>query len=179
MGFFFRHSKECTIFLFFSAGLVLAGPIKLANDYVILENKLKGVGYEGENLNNTLQTLHKVSNDTRSSLSSNIALYSKLTANTKELGVSQEELIDFTTNLNKVIGISGATATEADAGILQLSQGMASGRLQGQELASVLTNLPTVADRIATSMGKSRGQLRALGAEGKITAKEVLKALKA
>ncbi len=71
------------------------------------------------------------------------------------------------------MAISGASAQEASAGLIQLSQGLASGTLRGDELRSVLEQLPKVADVIAQSLGITRGELRTFGEQGLITAEQV------
>lgn len=149
-----------------------------ADEFANLENRLRSTGLEGQNLTDTMQKLEDVANSTRSGLRGSVELYSRLAVSSKELGVSQDDLLGFTKSLNQAILLSGASAEEAQAGLIQLSQGMASGRLQGDELRSVLEQLPAVADVIAKSMGVTRGKLRQLGSEGKISAQAVLKAFK-
>lgn len=150
--------------------------LRLADTYTNLQNRLRATGLEGENLKAVYDSLLKASNDTRSSLEGSVELYSRLAISSKELGVSQKQLIDFTKSLNQAILLSGASAQEAQAGLIQLSQGMASGVLRGDELRSVMEQLPAVADVIAKQMGVTRGELRKLGEEGKITAQTILKA---
>lgn len=151
---------------------------KLADDFANLENRLRSTGLEGAGLDLVMQKLEDSANNTRSSLVGTVELYSRLAVSSKELGVSQNDLIGFTTSLNQAILLSGANANEAQAGLIQLSQGMASGTLRGDELRSVLEQLPAVADVIAKSLGVTRGELRALGTDGKITAQTILKAFK-
>lgn len=151
---------------------------KLADDFANLENRLRSTGLEGDGLNLVMQKLEDSANNTRSSLTGTVELYSRLAVSSKELGVSQNDLIGFTTSLNQAILLSGANATEAQAGLIQLSQGMASGVLRGDELRSVLEQLPAVADVIAKSMGVTRGKLREMGTDGLITAQTILKAFK-
>ena len=153
--------------------------LRLADTYTNLNNRLRSTGIEGANLTAVYSALLKVSNDTRSSLEGSVELYSRLALSSKELGVSQVQLIDFTKSLNQAIILSGASATEAQAGLIQLSQGMASGTLRGDELRSVLEQLPAVADVIAKQLGVTRGQLRKMGEDGKITAGTILDAFKA
>lgn len=150
--------------------------VQLLDTFNQLENRLRSTGAEGANLTSVYQALLKVSNDTRSSVEGSVELYSRLAVSSKELGVSQKQLIEFTKSLNQAVILSGASAQEAQAGIIQLSQGLASGTLRGDELRSVLEQLPAVADVIAKQMGITRGQLREMGTEGKITAQTVLKA---
>ncbi len=141
-----------------------------------LQNRLRATGLEAENLTVVYKELLGISNDTRSSFESSVELYARLAISTKELGISQQQLLDFTKSLNQAVLLSGASATEASAGILQLSQGIASGALRGDELRSVLEQLPAVADVIAKQLKVTRGELREMGTQGKITADVILKA---
>lgn len=160
-------------------GLLLARQVvELVNKYGDLQNRLRSVGLEGSSLATVYGALLKASNDTRSSVEGSVELYSRLAISSKELGVSQKQLIDFTTSLNQAILLSGASGAEAAGGLAQLSQGLASGTLRGDELRSVLENLPAVADVIAKGLGVTRGQLRQLGEDGKISAQAVLKAFR-
>ena len=60
---------------------------------------------------------------------------------TRSLGKTQEEVLRVTEILNKQVQIGGSTAKEAQAGLLQFGQALASGVLQGEELRSVMENL--------------------------------------
>lgn len=141
-----------------------------------LENRLRATGLAGKELTGVYRALFNAANDTRSSLEGSVELYSRLAISSKELGVSQSQLVDFTKSLNQAILLSGAGAQEAQNGLIQLSQGMASGALRGDELRSVLEQLPTVADVIAKELGVTRGALRDMGEEGKISADIILRA---
>lgn len=150
--------------------------IRLMDTFTNLQNRLRATGLEAQNLSAVYRELLGVANSTRSSFEGSVELYSRLALSSKELGVSQQELIDFTKSLNQAIILSGASATEAQAGLIQLSQGMASGTLRGDELRSVLEQLPAVADVIAKQLGVTRGELRKMGEDGKITATTILDA---
>ena len=86
-----------------------------------------------------------------------------------------EEMIAFTELMNKLFVISGASAAESSNAMYQLTQAMAAGRLQGDEMRSILENAPMLAQRIADYMGVSIGEVKQLGAEGVITA-DIIKA---
>ena len=62
-------------------------------------------------------------------------------------------------------------------GAIQLGQALASGRLGGDELKSILEGLPLVAEKIAKGLGVSTGELKKMGAEGLLTADKVFGAL--
>lgn len=151
---------------------------QLADQYTNIQNRLRLTTTDQANLNAVFNELQAISTRTRSALDANVELYSRLSVSAKDLGLSQQDVLQFTESLNQAIKISGATASEAEGGIRQLSQGLASGALRGDELVSVLENLPAVADVIAKSLGVTRGELRKLGAEGKITANTVVNAFR-
>ena len=90
---------------------------------------------------------------------------------------SNNEMIAFTEQLNKAFTISGATTEQRNAAMLQLTQAMATGRLQGDEYVSVMENAPMVIDAISKYTGKTRGELKALSSEGYITADIIKNAL--
>jgi len=87
-------------------------------------------------------------------------------------------LIDFTETVSKSITISGSTAQEAAAGVIQFGQALASSRLSGDELRSVLEQMPRLAQAIAEGMGVGIGQLREMGEAGELSATKVLDALR-
>lgn len=144
--------------------------VRLLDTFTNLQNRLRATGLEAQNLTAVYQQLLGVANSTRQSFEGTVETYGRLANSAKDMGLSQQELIDFTKSLNQAIALSGASATEAQAGMIQLAQGMASGVLRGDELNSVLEQLPTVADVIAKQLNVTRGQLRKMGEDGKITA---------
>ena len=87
------------------------------------------------------------------------------------------EIVAFAEQLQKQIALSGTSTQAAQAAMLQLTQGLASGVLRGEELNSVLEQTPMVAQTIADYMGVNVGTLRELASEGAITADVVKNAL--
>ena len=114
---------------------------------------------------------------TRSDLSLTVNLYSRLALATKDSNIQQGELLRLTESIGKAVALSGSSQDSANAAILQLSQGLASGTLRGEELNSVLEQTPRLAQAIAAGMGVSIGKLRQLGQDGQLTAENVLSAL--
>jgi len=90
---------------------------------------------------------------------------------------SNREIIAFAEQLNKQMALSGTTTQEAQAAMLQLTQGLASGTLRGEELNSVLEQTPMIAQSIAKYMGVNTGEMRELASEGAITADVVKNAM--
>ena len=87
------------------------------------------------------------------------------------------ELVAFAEQLQKQMTISGASGESAAAAMVQLTQGLASGTLRGEELNSVLEQTPMIAQTIAQYMGVNTGEMRELASEGAITADVVKNAI--
>jgi len=166
------------VFVGVSAFVIIRELKELTDTYTNVQNRLRTVTSSEEELIKVTEELFAISQRTRSSFQGTAELYARVALSAKELGRTQGELLQFTESLNKAILLSGANAQEAEAGLIQLSQGIASGALRGDELRSVLEQLPAVADVISKSLGVTRGELRAMGQEGKITADVVLDAFK-
>lgn len=104
-------------------------------------------------------------------------LYARLESSTERLGQSQKQVLGLTETISKAIQISGGSAETANAAIQQLSQGLASGVLRGDEFNSVMENAPRLAQAMADGLGVGVGELRKLAEQGKLTAEVVIKAL--
>ena len=83
---------------------------------------------------------------------------------------SNEEALGFTELLQKSLKVSGASQGEQDSAFLQLTQAMASGKLQGDEFRSIMENAPMVANAISQYLGVTKGELKELSSDGAITA---------
>lgn len=150
--------------------------IRLGDVLTNTENRLKLVTKSTEQLNAVTSELFEISARTRTGFDSTAKIFARTALSTKNLGLSMNDTLGFVESLNQAIVLSGVTAQEANAGLIQLSQGLASNTLRGDELRSVLEQLPAVADVIADHIGITRGELRLFGAEGRISAKTVIDA---
>lgn len=144
--------------------------------YTNIQNRLKLVTDNSSQLLGVTRELFTISNETRNAFEATAEVYTRTALATKDMGLSQKETLEFTKSLNQAVILSGASAAEAQAGLIQLSQGLASGALRGDELRSVLEQLPMVADVISKSLGVTRGELRQMGQDGKITAQVIIDA---
>ena len=165
--------------LIFGAGVerFAAGIVNGIDALTNLENKIKVTLKANEDLGFTMSRVLAIANQTRTGIGDIATVYSRTARSVEILGVSQSATLEFTKILNQAIKVGGSTSEEASNSMIQLSQGLASGALKGDELRSVLEGLPVVSKLIADSMGVTVGQLRQLGAEGKITADKVFVAI--
>ena len=103
--------------------------------------------------------------------------YTDIVSNSAKLGllagdsfINNGEIVKFNELMNKSFKLSGASTQESTAGMYQLTQAMAAGKLQGDEFRSIMENAPMLADAIAIYTGKSKGELKEMSADGEITA---------
>ena len=82
---------------------------------------------------------------------------------------SNDELIAFTELLQKSFKVGGASTSEQSSAMLQLTQAMSAGKLQGDEFRSIMENAPLIAEAIAKYVGVGKGELKELAADGAIT----------
>lgn len=125
------------------------------------------------NAEGVFQNLRVVAAQTGQAVNDTAAQFQRFFVATASLGASQSQVEAFVKVLNQFAQISGAKPQESAAAITQLAQGLASGRLQGDELKSILENMPQLAQALAQSLNVSVGTLRQMGEEGKLTANEV------
>lgn len=95
---------------------------------------------------------------------------SKIGLSAREAFPDPREIVPFVENVQKLFTIGGTGAEEQKNAMLQLTQALGSGRLQGDELRSIAEAAPMLNQVIADYMGVSIGEIKQLGAEGKITA---------
>ncbi|WP_110678716.1 tape measure protein [Salinicola sp. RZ23] len=140
-------------------------------------NQIRTVSDSNERLIASQQRLMAIANDTRTSYESTANLYARLSRATTGLNLGYERTYRLVETINKSFAVSGATAEEASAAIVQLSQGLAAGALRGDEFNSVSEQAPAIMYAIADSLNMTLGELRAFASSGGITAEIVVNAL--
>lgn len=114
----------------------------------------------------------------RASYTDTAATISKLGLLAGDAFNSNDEMIAFTELMNKNFTIGGASTQEQSSAMYQLTQAMASGRLQGDEYRSIIENAPLLAKAIEDYMRNvqgAEGAMKDWSSEGLLTA-DVIKA---
>ena len=151
--------------------------VDIADKYTLIEGRLRLVTKSSAELASVQASLYQIAQRTRTDFSATADLYTSLARSTQSLGLTQGQLLTMVESVNKALIVSGASSESANAALIQLGQGMASGVLRGEELNSVLEQTPRLAQMIADGMGITIGQLRQYGKDGKLTAEAVASAL--
>ncbi|EMC9593122.1 tape measure protein [Salmonella enterica] len=148
-----------------------------ADAWTTLNNKLANALRPSERLVDVTERVFNITQQTRGSLDATASLYARLERATREYGTSADDLAKLTTIINQGFVVSGATAQEAENAIIQLSQGLASGALRGEEFNSVNEQGNRLIVALADSMGVSVGEMRSMAAAGKLTTDVVVNGL--
>ena len=114
--------------------------------------------------------IYKAAQRSRGSYNDMVDVTAKLGLLAGDAFKDNKELVKFTELMNKSFKISGASATEQQAAMYQLTQAMASGRLQGDEFRSIIENAPMLANAIGEYTGVGSEGLKKLSSDGAISA---------
>ena len=160
------------------AGSAIGRITEMSDRYALISSRI-GIMNDGMHTNKQLlDMVYNSANRARGSYHDMADTVTKLGILAKEAFSSNEEMIFFAEQLNKQFKIGGASIQEQTAGMYQLTQAMASGRLQGDEFRSIMENAPILAQAIAKELDVPMGKLRDLSSQGVITAEVIKNALK-
>jgi tape measure domain-containing protein len=151
--------------------------IALADKYTDLTSRLKLSTTSHEELVRVQTALTEIAKTTRTDLESVETIYVRNIAAIKRMGGSEQDALAITETLTKAFKVSGATTEETTATLIQLSQGLSSGVLRGQEFNSMMEQGPRVAQALAAGLDVPIGSLRKMAEQGQLTSDRVLAAL--
>jgi len=150
-----------------------ADVIKTADTYTLLSSRIALVTRSEQERLGVERRLFEIAQETRTAYEANAELFTRTARAMRDIR-PPEDILKFTEQIQKLVVVSGASSTEAKNAIIQLSQGLALGVLRGQDLRSVMSQLPAVAQTIAESMGVGIGKFREMAAAGEVTAEAVV-----
>lgn len=160
-----------------AAGIATGKLAEMSDKYTLISSRIAIMNDGMQSNKALLDMIYASANRARGSYYDMADTVAKLGTLAGEAFDSNEEMIFFAEQLNKQFKIGGASIQEQTAGMYQLTQAMASGRLQGDEFRSIMENAPMLAQAIAQEMGVPVGKLREMSSEGAITAEVIKNAL--
>lgn len=165
-------------------GALTVGYLALNN--ALADNEDRWASYQ-QQLVNTLGTQGAAStslyavvdlaNEVGLSVDASLQSFNRFARAKEEIGATNEELILMTETIMKLGRSSGVEAGAMQGAMMQLSQALASGRLNGDELRSIMENMQPLAKAIAEGMGVGVGELKKMGAEGELTGQKIFEAI--
>lgn len=159
-------------------GMALVNEIKETADAMMsMSSRIKLVTKDDAERLQVEQRLYQMSMKNRSSLEDLGDLYYKTASSAKQFGASQEDVLKLTDIVSKSLVVGGADTAQQKSTILQLSQALSSGVLQGDELRSLRENAPRLMQEIAKNMGTTMAGLKEMGAKGELTTEKLMQAI--
>lgn len=145
--------------------------------YAALSSRLRLATQSQQEFTTAQRELAALANRNQVGLSETVQLYTRLAPAVRQVGGSQREALKITEAVALSLRVSGATAAESSSAILQFSQAMGAGALRGEEFNAIAEASPRLMQALADGLGKTRGELRGLAEQGKLTAGVVGNAL--
>jgi tape measure domain-containing protein len=146
----------------FLAGVGLRGAQNLIDTSTRITNALKVAGVSGDDLTNVYNRLFASAQKNAAPLEALATLYGRAAQQQKELGVSSEQLLNFTDNVAVALRVAGTDAGAASGALLQLGQALGSGTVHAEEFNSILEGVPTIAQAAAAGIKEANGSVAAL-----------------
>ncbi|KAB0650730.1 tape measure protein [Acinetobacter bohemicus] len=159
-------------------GISVAELAKIADNFQNISAQIRLVSDSSEEFHSALEGVRVIATQTTTSLESTANLYARISQAGKDLGVTQEQALEVTRAINQSIQISGGSAASADAAITQMIQALQSGVLRGEEFNSMMEQAPRLTTALADSLGVTKGELRAMAGEGKISSEVLINAIR-
>jgi tape measure domain-containing protein len=153
------------------------GIANAADNYGLMNARLKLATGSQEEFNTAQEGLRQIATKTQSPLASLVTLYGRISRPLKEAGRSQADILKVTEAVATSFRVSGASAQEAENGVIQFAQALGAGALRGDEFNSVAEQAPRLMQALADSIGVPIGALKEMAAQGLLTADLVSSAL--
>lgn len=162
----------------YMAGIVTVGAaINRMDAYTSINNKLKLVTNSQTELNQAMQDTFAIAQRSASSWSAVNDVYSKYMSNAKTLNLTQEQTARLTEITSKAVAISGSTTESAAGALFQYGQALDGNILRGEEYNALVDGAGGLLSAMAKGLNVTRGELRQMMLDGKLTGEVITKAL--
>jgi tape measure domain-containing protein len=150
---------------------------KVSDDLVKVQNRLRLSTDSAEELLKTQTKIYQVAKDARATFADTANIYVDFTKALERTNFSQQRILNVTKTIQQAAALSGSSAEATRGALIQLTQGIASGTLRGEELNSVMEQMKYLGQGIQTVLGKNAGSLRKFAEEGNLTTEVLLNVL--
>jgi tape measure domain-containing protein len=148
-----------------------------ANAWVRVTRSIEG---SGDVFGITLKSageLTALANDSRVDLEAYAKLYIRTSAAIRDFGYDSETAATVTTTLAKALKLGAASASEQASVLLQFSQALQKGKLDGDEFRTVMENAGVVQELLAKRLGVTKGKIVEMAAAGKLQLRDLVGAM--
>ncbi len=164
------------------AGISFGSLNNLVDTYTKVQNSLKVTGLQGDKLTTTFEQIYAIAQRQGAPLETLSGLYSRAAQTQKELNASSADLIVFTNAVATALRAGGVGAVQADQALTQLGQALGSGKVQWEDLESVVDSAPTILKAAAAGIKEAEGsvgKLIQLVKDGKVSSEALFRAINA
>lgn len=160
-----------------SIGLIAKAVVDATDAFARIDSQLRNATRSTFHFAEAQRELFGIAQKTRQSYEVVATAFAQISGTAGSSIGTQTEQLRFFETVSKLIAISGASAQQASNGLTQFRQGLAAGALRGEEFNSVMENIPQVGYAIADGLGVGIAQLRAMAANGELTAERIKTAM--
>lgn len=151
--------------------------VLLADSMNMLDARIKNVTKSAKDFSIVRKGIRDIAKETGNSIQSITTLSQNLLISAESIGATSEQVVQMTSNLNKLGTLGGSSAEQMSNAMLQFGQSMAGGIVRAEEFNSIVENTPLIAQSIAKGLGMTVGELRKAVIDGKVLSEDVFKAL--
>ncbi|MFY7465256.1 tape measure protein [Enterobacter cloacae complex sp. CDL006] len=166
-----------TIKLIFAAG-ALREMAKMVQSYQEMAERVQMATSSQAEFESVQRRLLNTANGTYRSLAEAQELYIRSADGLRSMGYSTEQAIDVQDSMSYAFVKNAASAYRAESAISAFTKAINTGKVSADQWESITTAIPTVINDIASASGKTAGEIRALGAAGKLTATDLSEGLR-
>lgn len=159
------------------AALGVATVIEYANAWTRTTRALDASGQVFGITLKSASELNALANDARVDLDAYSKLYIRTSAAIRDYGFEAGTAEKVTSTLAKALKLGGASASEQTSVLLQFSQALQKGKLDGDEFRTVMENAGVVQELLATRLNVTKGKIIELAAAGKLQIKDLVGAM--
>ena len=157
------------------AALAIKEVVEMSDSLVQTTSRLNMMNDGMQTTEELVQMVYASAQDARGEFGAMADVVARFGNNAKDAFSSNEEVVAFSNLIQKYMTVAGASTSEASNAMLQLSQGLGSGVLRGDELNSIFEQAPNLIQAIADYMDVPIGSIREMASEGQLTA-DIVKA---
>lgn len=159
------------------AGAAVSGFVKAGVEAERTQKKIKALADSYKETDQVNRLAQKAATDFGLGNTAAANAVSDLYGRLRPMGISLQDISTTFNGFNKAALMMNLTSADTAGVMLQLSQAMGSGKLQGDELRSIMERLPMVGQAVAKVMGVTVGEIKQLGADGAITTEILIQAM--
>ena len=150
----------------------------MVQQYQAMAERVEMATRSTEEFETVQKRLQSTADGTYRSLAEAQELYIRTADSIRDMGYTLEETIDIQDSMSYAFVTNATSADRAQAAINQFTKSINTVKVIADQWETISSAIPTVMNDIAASSGKSASEVRALGAAGKLTARELTEDLR-